>query len=182
MKNTAVMIAAIAVAQAAAPDKSFKLPTLQVGYAKSCQGADTLTVSSTPKAVTWRFSDFGSTYPESAPPGPPWHSALWRTNSAIPLQAGASPWTPLTQVGDYTVHNTTLNSDGKDLDGDFSVKVPSKSVIFSPCWPENGANQSDTFVTSQNMAMVLEEKGDVDAAWGDAQNTGEAAWKRPRHS
>ncbi|KAJ8132777.1 hypothetical protein O1611_g845 [Lasiodiplodia mahajangana] len=67
MKNTAAIMAAIAVAHAAAPDKSFKVPTVQVGYAKSCRGVDTLTVSSTPKALTWRFSDFGSSYPETAP-------------------------------------------------------------------------------------------------------------------
>ncbi|KAH8157805.1 hypothetical protein CIB48_g10442 [Xylaria polymorpha] len=39
--------------------------------------------------------------------------------------------------GDYDVHNTTLDSDGKDLDGEFNVKIPSQSVIWSPCWPEN---------------------------------------------
>ncbi|KAI1132367.1 hypothetical protein F5Y10DRAFT_261353 [Nemania abortiva] len=67
MKSTVAMMAAIAVAHAAAPDKSFKVQTVEAGYAKSCRGVDTLTISSAPKALTWRFSDFGSTYPETEP-------------------------------------------------------------------------------------------------------------------
>ncbi|KAJ2974828.1 hypothetical protein NUW58_g8533 [Xylaria curta] len=180
MKTTAAIVAAISVAHAAAPDKSFNVPTLQVGYAKSCRGADTLTVSSTPKALTWRFSDFGSAYPEAYPGSTVAFCVMvneigstptgWRfavdslemsgsgklTGGAQLDQLGTSlgfnvayvtnPGARVDELiwalryggwGDYNVHNTTLNADGKDLDGTFNVKVPSQTDIWSPCWPED---------------------------------------------
>jgi hypothetical protein len=48
---------------ATSPQNSFKVPLLDVGWANACQGADTLVVTSTPEALTWRFTDFGAVYP-----------------------------------------------------------------------------------------------------------------------
>ncbi|KAI0148677.1 hypothetical protein GGR57DRAFT_475174 [Xylariaceae sp. FL1272] len=62
----AVTLSGLAVANAAAaPDASFKIELLDVGWARSCQGADTLTVKSTPEALTWNFSDFDASFPEN---------------------------------------------------------------------------------------------------------------------
>ncbi|KAI1426937.1 hypothetical protein F5Y12DRAFT_739228 [Xylaria sp. FL1777] len=181
MKNTAaILAAALAVAHAAAPDKSFKVQTLQVGYAKSCRGVDTLAISSTPKALAWSFSDFGSSYPETSsmstvafcvmeydigdtPTG--WRFAVdsVETSGSGMLTSGAqldqlstalglsvayvtNPGASVDELvwslrsggwGDYTVHNTTLTDDGKDLNGKFNVNIPSPSVTWSPCWPQN---------------------------------------------
>ncbi|KAI0449220.1 hypothetical protein F5B21DRAFT_509415 [Xylaria acuta] len=163
MKTTGAMTAAIAVANAAAPDKSFKIPTLQVGYAKSYRGADTMTVSSTPKAPTWRFSDFGSSYPETSSGSTRFAVDTIEMSSSGKLAGGAHLDTLGTSLGFNVAHvtnpgarvdeliwalryggwgnsdvrNATLNSDGKDLDGELNVKVPSQSAIQSPCWPEN---------------------------------------------
>lgn len=47
------------------PKTSFKIPVLDLGWANACRGADTLIVTSTPQALTWRFSDFAASYPST---------------------------------------------------------------------------------------------------------------------
>jgi hypothetical protein len=63
MKPTAAMISTLAVAYAASPDHSFNIPVWQTAGAKNCRGANTMTVTSTPEALTWYFYDMETTYP-----------------------------------------------------------------------------------------------------------------------
>jgi len=70
MKSTAVTammltgpVHIVGAQNVTSPQRSFKVPVLDVGWANACQGADTLVVTSTPEALTWRFTDFGAVYP-----------------------------------------------------------------------------------------------------------------------
>ncbi|KAI1809531.1 hypothetical protein GGS20DRAFT_282351 [Poronia punctata] len=68
-RTIAIVGAAQVVAKAAAPSKSFNVPALELGWANACRGADTLVVTTSPEALTWRFTDIAASYPatDSAP-------------------------------------------------------------------------------------------------------------------
>ncbi|KAI8631674.1 hypothetical protein F5Y19DRAFT_473355 [Xylariaceae sp. FL1651] len=165
---------------ATSPGKSFKVPVLDVGWANACQGADTLVVTSTPKALTWRFTDFGAVYPStgsvldnaicvmmndigSVPArwrftvdnvqtsgsgtltGGAVLTSLWTTLSMDtsyminPLSNGEHVWASRSQsMGSFNLVNTTLVSDGQELDGKFDVQVKTElnGTNWSPCWPD----------------------------------------------
>ncbi|KAI0207011.1 hypothetical protein F4808DRAFT_454918 [Astrocystis sublimbata] len=61
----ALLAASVVGAHAAVPEHSFHVPTVLAGLASGCRGADTMTVKSTPEALTWNFGDMGAVYPAS---------------------------------------------------------------------------------------------------------------------
>ncbi|KAI1809327.1 hypothetical protein GGS20DRAFT_318227 [Poronia punctata] len=63
MKSTAAMMAILAAVYAEAPDSSFHIKNVLAGYAIACQGIDTLSVTSTPEAITWKLRDYKTVYP-----------------------------------------------------------------------------------------------------------------------